>query len=117
MPRQPISRGVETRNTKGMRRFFINVGRMDGANTGDLIKFLAQTLDIRGNEIGRIDAKEKFAFVELPVAYTDSMLDLKGQMWGQRRISIELAQAAPPARASSGPGGYPRRNSGPRSSY
>ena len=81
------------RATSGMQRFFINLGTMDGATPGDLIKFVSQVTGVPGREIGRIETKEKFAFLEAPVQCTDAIMGLKGEMFGNRRVSIELATA------------------------
>jgi ATP-dependent RNA helicase DeaD len=81
------------RVTSGMQRFFINLGTMDGVSSGDLLKFVAQAAGINGKEIGRIDTKEKFAFIEANSVFTDAIMNLKGEMFGNRRVSIELAEA------------------------
>jgi ATP-dependent RNA helicase DeaD len=114
-PQGGVDRGV--RVSSGMQRFFINLGKMDGVTSGDLLKFVAQAAGINGRDIGRIDTKEKFAFIEANSMYTDAIMNLKGEMYGNRRVSIELAEA--PSNAFSGGGrsggGY-RGNGGGRSS-
>jgi ATP-dependent RNA helicase DeaD len=80
----------------GMQRFFINLGTMDGATPGDLIKFVSTVAGISGRDIGRIDTKEKFAFIEAPAHLTDSILGLKGEMFGNRKVSVELSTTPPP---------------------
>jgi len=85
-------RGV--RVSSGMQRFFINLGKMDGISAGDLIKFVAGAANISGKDIGRIDTKEKFAFIEVNSVHTDTIMNIKGEMYGNRRVSIELAEAA-----------------------
>jgi ATP-dependent RNA helicase DeaD len=89
----PRERGTAVRATTGMQKFFINLGTMDGATSGDLIKFVSQVAGINSRDIGRIDAKEKFAFIEAAVQHTDAMLKLKGELYGNRRVAIELASA------------------------
>jgi ATP-dependent RNA helicase DeaD len=79
------------RVSTGMQRFFINLGTMDGATSGDLLKFVASAAGISGRDIGRIDTKEKFAFIEAASSHTDAIMGLKGEMYGNRRVSIELA--------------------------
>jgi len=91
------------RVSTGMQRFFINLGTMDGATPGDLLKFVSTVAGVSGRDIGRIDTKEKFAFIEAPVHLTDSIMRLKGEMFGNRRVSIELSTA--PAGNSSSRGG------------
>jgi ATP-dependent RNA helicase DeaD len=84
------------RVTNGMQRFFINLGTMDGATPGDLIKFVSNVAGISGRDIGRIDTKEKFAFIEASAHLTDTILGLKGEMFGNRRVSIELSSTPAP---------------------
>ncbi|MFA5583893.1 MAG: DbpA RNA binding domain-containing protein, partial [Bacteriovoracaceae bacterium] len=93
------------RATSGMQRFFINLGRMDGMTPGDLLKFVASTTNISGRDIGRIDTKEKFSFIEAPVHLIDSVLGLQGELYNNRRVSVELAESAGP-RGGSGGGGF-----------
>ncbi len=90
------------RVSSGMQRFFINLGTMDGATPGDLIKFVSNVAGISGRDIGRIETKEKFAFIEAPAHLTDSILGLKGEMFGNRRVSIELSTAPAPQASRGG---------------
>lgn len=102
----------------GMQRFFINLGTMDGANPGELLKFVSTSTGISGRNIGRIETKEKFAFIEAPAEFTDAMMNLKGEMFGNRRVSIELATApAGGGRGFGGGGGGYRGNRGGGRSY
>jgi ATP-dependent RNA helicase DeaD len=102
---RPIGERGGTRVTSGMQRFFINLGKMDGVTPGDLLKFVASTTGVSGRDIGRIDTKEKFAFIEAPAHMTDAIMGLKGEMYGNRRVSIELAESTGP-RSGGGGGGY-----------
>lgn len=97
-------RPAGVRVTSGMQKFFINLGTMDGITSGDLLKFVAQVAGINGRDIGRIDTKEKFAFIEAASQHTDAIMNLKGEMYGNRRVSIELA-TAPTGVAGTGFGG------------
>lgn len=109
-PRGERPQGV--RVNSGMQRFFINLGTMDGASPGELLKFISNAAGVSGRDIGRIDTKEKFAFVEVPVHHTDALLNLKGEMFGNRRVSIELATAPAGYGRGFGGGGH-RGNRGP----
>lgn len=111
----PRGQGTErtqgVRVQSGMQRFFINLGTMDGANPGELLKFVSTATGIAGRNIGRIETKEKFAFLEAPSEFTDAIMNLKGEMFGSRRVSIELATAPTGGSASGrafggGGGGY-----------
>jgi len=95
-----------TRVQAGMQKFFINLGKMDGITPGDLLKFVSSAANISGREIGRIDTKEKFAFIEAPAHLTDAIMALRGEMYGNRRVSIELAESSGPRGGSGGGGGY-----------
>lgn len=103
-PRGQGERPQGTRVASGMQRFFINLGTMDGANPGELLKFVSGVTGISGREIGRIETKEKFAFIEASSEYTDAILNMKGEMFGNRRVSIELATA--PAGGGGSRGGF-----------
>lgn len=114
-PRSERPQGVRVES--GMQRFFINLGTMDGANPGELLKFVASVTGVSGREIGRIETKEKFAFLEAPAHLTDTIMNLKGEMFGNRRVSIELATAPAGGRGFGGNGGFrggPRRGGGDR---
>lgn len=88
----------------GMQRFFINLGTMDGANAGELLKFVSNASGVAGRNIGRIETKEKFAFLEASSEFTDAIMNIKGEMFGNRRVSIELATA--PAGGGGGGRGF-----------
>lgn len=103
-PRGQGSQVQGVRVNSGMQRFFINLGTMDGANPGELLKFVSQMSGVSGRDIGRIETKEKFAFIEASSVHTDAILGIKGEMFGTRRVSIELATA--PAGNGGGRGGY-----------
>jgi ATP-dependent RNA helicase DeaD len=112
-PRQRGAAGMgAARVDRGMQRFFVNIGRMDGVQPGELIKFLCHHLNIRSNEIGRIDTKEKFAFIEVDVSHADKVLGMKGLLWGQRKISVELAESSPMGHGRGGNGGGGNRGGG-----
>lgn len=115
-PRGQEQRPQGVRVQSGMQRFFINLGTMDGANPGELLKFVSTATGIAGRNIGRIETKEKFAFIEAPSEFTDQIMNLKGEMFGSRRVSIELATAptggSASGRAFGGGGGGYRGNRG-----
>ncbi|MCC7051358.1 MAG: DEAD/DEAH box helicase [Bacteroidia bacterium] len=55
----------EGRSNKPFERFFINVGKVDNLNVGELINFVCTALDCEKKNIGRIDLKNSFSFFEL----------------------------------------------------
>lgn len=56
----------ETGASKGMVRFFMNVGRNVNLNPQILMREIADLVGISTNVIGRIDIFDKFTFVEVP---------------------------------------------------
>jgi ATP-dependent RNA helicase DeaD len=114
-PRGQGDRTGGVRVSTGMQRFFINLGRMDGVTSGDLLKFVAQVAGINGRDIGRIDTKEKFAFLEANSQHTDAIMNLRGEMYGNRRVSIELATAPVQEFRGRSGGGYGGNRGGGRS--
>ncbi len=101
-PRGQGDRPQGVRVETGMQRFFINLGTMDGATPGELLKFVSHVAGVAGRDIGKIEAKEKFAFIEAPAQFTDAIMNMKGEMFGNRRVSIELATAPTGSRVFSG---------------
>lgn len=94
---------------RGTERFFLNLGSKDGLTTGDLIKFVSTTLNVSGSELGRINLKDTFSFFEMPGKYTDLVLSLKGESFGKRTVSVQVAK---PPRGGGGRSGGPNRRSG-----
>jgi ATP-dependent RNA helicase DeaD len=82
------------------QRFIINVGRIDGANPGDLLKFLHRTAGLRGSEIGRIEIRDKVSFFEIDVNRGASLHKVKGSSWGQRRVMVDIADRVMPDRGA-----------------
>ena len=105
-PKNQFDRPQGTRVSGGMQKFFINLGTMDGANAGELLKFVSNAAGVAGRNIGKIDAKEKFSFLEVSSEFTDAVLAMKGEMWNNRRVSIELASPAPIGNGGGGRGGF-----------
>ena len=56
----------ETGASKGMVRFFMNVGRNVNMSPQNLIKEISELVGIPGKAIGRIDIFDKFTFLEVP---------------------------------------------------
>ncbi len=85
------------------QRFILNVGKMDGANPGDILKFLFRTAGLRGSEIGKIDVRDKVSFFEIDPSMGARLHKIKGSSWGQRRVMVDLADQAPPVREQRAP--------------
>ncbi len=91
---------------KGYERFFVSVGRNDGVNPGSLIKMVATGASLRGAEVGRIDIKDTFSFMEIPQKHSKRVLSIN-ESWRNKKVAIEVA--APEAGGGAGPSRGPRR--------
>lgn len=79
----------------GYTRLFINIGKMDGIHTSQIIEQINQRLHGPRIDIGRIDLMKSFSFFEVP---TDAAQDVVGALSGSvmkgRRINVEIADAS-----------------------
>lgn len=91
----------------GYERFFLNVGKTQGLETGGLIRLVANGINVRGSEIGKINIRDTFSFFEVPEQYKDQILGMNDTNWENNTLSLEVAKAE---KRSGGP-----RRGGPRS--
>lgn len=90
-PRTRSANGPVEINEAGIERVFLNVGRMDGLTTKDLVGYLCNTFRMRSSEIGRIDVKDRFTFFEVKGSQVRQIIELQGEYYGDRPISFQLA--------------------------
>jgi ATP-dependent RNA helicase DeaD len=105
--------------TAGFDRFFVAIGREDRVQVPDMLKYFSRMLRMSGNEIGKVDLKDRFSFIEIPSHYREAMLELSGFDYNNRAVSVELSQSnvSSGAGRSFGGGGRSRNSSfGGRSS-
>lgn len=92
----------------GMVRIFVGMGRHDGLRPGDLVGCITNEAGLTGKQIGVIDILDQTAFVEVPAALGERVVDaLLNTKLRNRRVKVRLAQPAfgqPPR-----PSGPPRR--------
>jgi len=87
-----------------MTRFFINVGEMDGLDKGGLLRFICDTSNLEGSNIGRIDIKSSFSFFDAAKEVEDFLMNaFKGQTFKGRSVRID---------PSNGSGGAAYRENG-----
>lgn len=78
--------GAET----GYVRLFINVGRKDRVQPGNIVQSIASTSGLPGRLIGAIDIYESYTFVEVPREYAHKVLDsMKDYVIKGRKVNIE----------------------------
>ena len=58
-----------------MTRFFINVGEKDGLDKGGLLRFICDTSNLEGSNIGRIDIKDTFSFFDAAKEVEDFLIN------------------------------------------
>lgn len=96
----------ETGASKGMVRFFMNVGRNVNMNPKSLIQEISDLVGISAKLIGRIDIFEKFTFLEVPEDVAPFVYEaLKHSRLNGVRVKLEPAKPRPPRekRPYSGP--------------
>jgi len=76
---------------KGYTRFFINIGKMDGANPANLMGFINDYVPGK-IRVGRIDLMKNFSFFEVPEENVKQILkSFKGVFVEDRKLVVELA--------------------------
>lgn len=70
---QRVSQQHEGGNV-GYTRFFINMGEMDHINKGALVRIICDKVGINSKDIGRIDVKREFSFIEVSNNASDAVL-------------------------------------------
>jgi ATP-dependent RNA helicase DeaD len=59
---------------KGMTRLFITLGRKDRVQTSEILRAIAGESGIPGKRVGKIDIREQFTFVEVPVDIAEKVI-------------------------------------------
>jgi ATP-dependent RNA helicase DeaD len=91
----------ETGASKGMVRFFMNVGRNVNMSPQNLIKEISELVGIPGKVIGRIDIFEKFTFLEVPEDVAPFVYEaLRQSRILGARVNLEPAKPRPPRTSS-----------------
>ncbi len=76
----------------GEPRMFINLGSMDGLTEESMKKYVSDVTGITGNEIGRIDVKGVYSFIDLPQdKLAKAMTSFDGEVFQTRKVRVELS--------------------------
>jgi ATP-dependent RNA helicase DeaD len=105
------SRGGErsSSNRPGMRHMFINLGSADGLDAGRMLRYLCETAGIKGEQVGRMEIKGVYSFLDVDQEAWDSIAEgFKGEVFKGRRVRVDLSEK------SGGGGGGGGRSSGDR---
>ncbi|HEX5002075.1 MAG TPA: DEAD/DEAH box helicase [Bacteroidia bacterium] len=105
--------GDNTMKRPGMTRMFINLGSADGLDAGRMLRYLCETAGIKGEQIGRMDIKGVYSFIDIDEQAWNSVLEAyKGEIFKGRRVRVDLSEKG-------GGGGGSRRSGdrGPRKDF
>jgi ATP-dependent RNA helicase DeaD len=100
-------------------RMFINLGSMDGFDTGKMLRYLCDISGEKGASFGRMDIKETYSFIDVEASLLDSVVQaFQGEVFRGRRIRADVdGGGRRPGGPSFSPKGGPRESySGPRRS-
>lgn len=79
----------------GMVRIYVGMGRQDGLRPGDLVGCITNEAGLTGKQIGVIDILDRAAFVEVPAAEGQRVVDaLLNAKLRNRRVKARFAQPA-----------------------
>jgi ATP-dependent RNA helicase DeaD len=77
-------------------RFFINLGKMDGMEKGDLLELIDDVTGVSGKAIGKIELKGAYSFFEAEKDKVDEILNgFKDVEYSGRQVRVELTGKDP----------------------
>ncbi len=87
----------------GEPRLFINLGSMDGLNEGSMRDYVSEITGIASKDIGRIDVKGVYSFIDLPQEkLAKAMTAFEGEVFQTRKVRTELSGQESRKKSSSG---------------
>ncbi|HKR07502.1 MAG TPA: DEAD/DEAH box helicase [Bacteroidia bacterium] len=90
-------RGGDEKYRSGAPRMFINLGSMDGFDTGKMLGYLIDITNLPKTVFGRIDIKGVYSFVDIEnEKIQDALNSFKNEVYKGRRVRVDI---------STGPGG------------
>lgn len=84
--------GPKTPGKAGMVRFFMNIGRQENVNAGDIVGAVAGEVGIAGRLIRDVSVHDKFSFFEVPQQHAKGITSImsKKRIKG-KRVNVEVA--------------------------
>src|SRR5688572_13933374 len=74
-------------------RFFINLGKMDGLDTGNLLGLIEDVSGLSRDAIGRVELKGAYSFFEVEKNKADTILnEFKGVEYKGRQVRVEMTE-------------------------
>jgi ATP-dependent RNA helicase DeaD len=93
----------------GMTRIFIGLGRQQGLRPGDLVGAIANEAGVQGRAIGTIDILDHTAFVEVPKAEAQNVVQaLRRTKLRGRKVKVQIARPYEERWSTPGPDRKPR---------
>ncbi|MFM8473200.1 MAG: DEAD/DEAH box helicase [Candidatus Kapaibacterium sp.] len=84
------TRDSTTRQRSGPR-MFINVGSMDGFDTGKMLRFLCDISGVKGTVFGKMDIKETYSFIDVEQGSLNAVVQaFNGEVYRGRRIRADV---------------------------
>ncbi len=85
--------GISSERSISGSRFFINLGKMDGFEKGDLLAFIDDACGVDGRSVGRIELKGAYSFFEVEKDKADAILSgFKGVEYKGRQVRVEITE-------------------------
>lgn len=110
-------RGSRRDNDENSERYFVNIGKKDGLNTGALVRLVCDATGLTGADVGRIDVLDTFSFFETPKEHSETVLDkVNDSDFDGNPISVEITKKRQGGGGGRGRGGDRRSGGGGRSS-
>lgn len=73
-------------------RMFINLGSMDGLNEKSMREYVSGVTSIKSGDIGRIDVKGVYSFIDLPEKILASAMEnFTGEVFQGRKVRVEVS--------------------------
>lgn len=88
------SRSAKNPGKAGMVRYFMNIGKQQGVNAGDIVGAVAGEVGIAGRLIRDVSVHDKFSFFEVPQQHAKGITSImsKKRIKG-KRVNVEEANA------------------------
>lgn len=72
---------------------FINLGSADGFDPSKMLRYICETSDIKGNDIGRIDIKGVYSFIDIDRQFLPKVLTaFEGEVFRGRKVRVDMSQ-------------------------
>ncbi len=94
-PRPPASALRTISVEKGMTRLFFTLGRKDRVQTSEILRAIAGESGIQGKRVGKIDIREQFTFVDVPVDIAEKVIAAMDNAFIKGK-KIAVKKALPP---------------------